>query len=89
MGRARKFDVGLDLKLFNNKVSIVTDYFIDTRKDFILFLFQELQSKLLHSAIIEVGSIRAISLDYKNKIFENFNMSVGYNVTSCKMKFWK
>jgi hypothetical protein len=33
MGRGKKFDVGLDLKLFNNKVSIVTDYFIDTRKD--------------------------------------------------------
>jgi hypothetical protein len=27
---ARKFDVGLDLKLFNNKSFIVTDYFIDT-----------------------------------------------------------
>jgi hypothetical protein len=29
--QAQKFDLGLDLKLFNNKVSL-TDYFTDTRK---------------------------------------------------------
>jgi hypothetical protein len=29
-------DLGLDLKLFNNKVSIVTDYFTDTRKDLLI-----------------------------------------------------
>ncbi|MDI1307385.1 MAG: SusC/RagA family TonB-linked outer membrane protein, partial [bacterium] len=33
---ARKFDVGLDLKLFNDKVSIVSDYFIDTRADLLI-----------------------------------------------------
>jgi outer membrane receptor protein involved in Fe transport len=32
VGTSAKFDLGLDLKLFNNKVSIVTDYFTDTRK---------------------------------------------------------
>jgi hypothetical protein len=31
-----QFDLGLDLKLFNNKVSIVTDYFTDTRKDLLI-----------------------------------------------------
>jgi hypothetical protein len=35
MGRSRKFDVGLDLKLLQNKVSIV-DYFIDTRADLLI-----------------------------------------------------
>jgi hypothetical protein len=41
--QAQKFDLGLDLKLFNNKVSIVTDYFTDTRKDLLIqtFLFQD------------------------------------------------
>jgi hypothetical protein len=34
--QAQKFDLGLDLKLFNNKVSIVTDYFTDTRKDLLI-----------------------------------------------------
>jgi TonB-linked SusC/RagA family outer membrane protein len=33
---AQKFDVGADLRLFNDKVSIVTDYFIDTRKDLLI-----------------------------------------------------
>jgi hypothetical protein len=32
VGTSAKFDLGLDLKLFNNKLSIVTDYFTDTRK---------------------------------------------------------
>jgi hypothetical protein len=36
VGTSAKFDVGLDLKLFNNKVSIVTDYFTDTRKDLLI-----------------------------------------------------
>jgi hypothetical protein len=31
-GTSAKFDLGLDLKLFNNKVSIVTDYFTDTER---------------------------------------------------------
>lgn len=33
---ARKFDAGLDMKLFNDKISIVADYFIDTRKDLLI-----------------------------------------------------
>jgi hypothetical protein len=33
---ARKFDVGLDLKKLQNKVSIVADYFIDTRADLLI-----------------------------------------------------
>jgi hypothetical protein len=36
VGTSAKFDLGLDLKLFNNKVSIVTDYFTDTRKDLLI-----------------------------------------------------
>jgi hypothetical protein len=35
VGTSAKFDLGLDLKLFN-KVSIVTDYFTDTRKDLLI-----------------------------------------------------
>jgi hypothetical protein len=31
-----KTDIGLDLKLFDSKVSIVTDYFTDTRKDLLI-----------------------------------------------------
>jgi hypothetical protein len=29
-------DLGLDLNYFHNKVSIVTDYFTDTRKDLLI-----------------------------------------------------
>jgi hypothetical protein len=36
MGTIAKTDIGLDLKLFDSKVSIVTDYFTDTRKDLLI-----------------------------------------------------
>jgi outer membrane receptor protein involved in Fe transport len=42
--QSQKTDIGLDLKLFDSKVSIVTDYFTDTRKDLLIrdILYQEL-----------------------------------------------
>jgi len=33
---AKKFNVGLDLNMFNNKVTIVTDYFIEDREDLLI-----------------------------------------------------
>ena len=90
---ARKFDVGLDLKLSQNKVSIVADYFIDTRADLLI-------SNIPVSGIngtaapgagaptINAGTVRnsglEFAIDYKNKFTDNFSMSVGYNVTFLK-----
>ncbi|SEA75095.1 TonB-linked outer membrane protein, SusC/RagA family [Flavobacterium gillisiae] len=90
---ARKFDVGLDLKLFNNKVSIVTDYFIDTRKDLLIpnIPVSGITGNYAPGAsapTVNAGTVRnsglEFSVDYKNKFSENFNMSVGYNVTFLK-----
>jgi len=36
---AKKFNVGLDLNMFNNKVTIVTDYFIEDREDLLISNF--------------------------------------------------
>ncbi|MFV8352103.1 SusC/RagA family TonB-linked outer membrane protein [Flavobacterium sp. XS2P14] len=90
---ARKFDVGLDLKLCQNKVSIVADYFIDTRADLLI-------SNIPVSGIngtaapgagaptINAGTVRnsglEFAIDYKNKFSDNFSLSVGYNVTFLK-----
>ncbi|MFV8362693.1 SusC/RagA family TonB-linked outer membrane protein [Flavobacterium sp. ZT3P35] len=90
---ARKFDVGLDLKLSQNKVSIVADYFIDTRADLLI-------SNIPVSGIngtaapgagaptINAGTVRnsglEFAIDYKNKFSDNFSLSVGYNVTFLK-----
>jgi TonB-linked SusC/RagA family outer membrane protein len=90
---ARKFDVGLDLKLFNNKVSIVTDYFIDTRKDLLIpnIPVSGITGNYAPGAsapTVNAGTVRnsglEFSVDYKNEFSKNFNMSVGYNVTFLK-----
>ncbi|MBF4491771.1 TonB-dependent receptor [Flavobacterium sp. MR2016-29] len=90
---AKKFDVGLDLRLFNDKVSIVTDYFIDTRSD---LLIQNIPVSGINgtgapgasSPTLNAGSVRnsgvEFAIDYKERFSDNFTMSVGYNVTFLK-----
>lgn len=91
--QAKKFDVGLDINLFNNKVNIVTDYFIDTRADLLIAGIPV--SGILGpgapgagSPTINAGTVRnegvEFSINYKNKISDNFNVSLGYNVTVLK-----
>lgn len=90
---AQKFDVGLDLRLFSDKVSVVADYFIDTRKDLLI-------PNIPVSGIIGVGAPGAsaptmnagtvrnsgfeFAIDYKEKLSDSFSLSVGYNVTFLK-----
>lgn len=90
---AKKFDVGLDLKFFDNKVSVITDYFIDTRAD---LLIPNIPTSGINGTgapgasapTLNAGTVRntglEFSIDYKNKFSENFSMSVGYNVTFIK-----
>ena len=88
-----KFDIGLDMNLFNNKVEIVTDYFNNTRKDLLI-------SNVSVSGInggnapgsgfptVNAGSIRntgvEFTVNYKDKITEEFNFNVGFNISSIK-----
>jgi len=90
---AQKFDVGLDLRLFSDKVSVVADYFIDTRKDLLI-------PNIPVSGIIGVGAPGAsaptmnagtvrnsgfeFAIDYKEKFSDSFSLSLGYNVTFLK-----
>lgn len=92
---AKKFDVGLDMKLLNNKLSIVTDYFIDTRKDLLIpnipvSGINGTSAPGASAPTVNAGTVRnsgvEFSIDYKEKISENFSMSLGYNVTLLKNK---
>lgn len=92
---ARKFDVGLDLKLYDNKVSIVADYFIDTRADLLIpFIpvsgINGTAAPGAGSPTINAGTIRnsglEFAIDYKNQFSDNFSMSAGYNITFLKNK---
>lgn len=90
---ARKFDVGADLNLFNNKVNVVADYFIDTRADLLIpgipiSGINGTAAPGAGSPTINAGTVRnsgfELAVDYKNKVSDNFNWSVGYNVTFLK-----
>jgi len=90
---AQKFDVGVDLKLFDEKVNVVADYFIDTRAD--LLIPQIPVSGIIgatapgaSSPTINAGTVKnsglEFAIDYKNSFSDDFSMSVGYNVTFLK-----
>ncbi|WP_372794212.1 SusC/RagA family TonB-linked outer membrane protein [Lutibacter sp.] len=90
---AQKFDVGLDMKLLNNKVNVVADYFIDTRADLLIPYIPV--SGILGAAApgassptINAGTVKnsglEFSIDYKNNFSDDFSMSIGYNVTFLK-----
>jgi TonB-linked SusC/RagA family outer membrane protein len=90
---ARKFDAGIDMKLFKDKVFIVADYFIDTRKD---LLIPNVPVSGINGTgapgasppTLNAGTVRnsgvEFSIDYKEKFSDSFSLSLGYNVTFIK-----
>jgi TonB-linked SusC/RagA family outer membrane protein len=88
--QAQKFDVGLDMKMFDNKINIVADYFIDTRAD---LLIKDIPvSGILGAAApgaksptINAGTVKnsgvEFAIDYKNTFSNKLTLSLGYNVT--------
>ncbi len=91
--QGRKIDIGLDMNLFNNKINIVADYFIDTRED--LLIARIPVSGIFGGAApggsnptINAGEVRnegvEFAINYKNQFSENFSLNLGYNVTLLK-----
>ncbi len=90
---AKKFDVGFDMKLFQNKINIIADYFIDTRAD---LLIQDIPVSGINgvgapgakSPTLNAGTVRnsgfEFAIDYKTKLSENLTFTVGYNATFIK-----
>lgn len=88
---AKKFDVGVDFKLFDNKVDITSDYFINTRDKLLI-------SNIPVSGItgtsapggasptINAGSVRnkgfEFAIGYKDSFNDNFKFGVNYNFTT-------
>ncbi|KFF05971.1 SusC/RagA family TonB-linked outer membrane protein [Flavobacterium reichenbachii] len=90
---AEKFDVGLDIKLLNNKIFLVADYFIDTRKDLLIpnipvSGITGTGAPGASSPTLNAGTVRnsgfEFAIDYKEKLSDSFSMSLGYNVTFLK-----
>lgn len=88
---ARKFDAGVDLKFFSNKLDFTYDYFVETREDLLI-------AGLPVSGItgvggpggypptVNAGSTRNIghemSLGWNQKIGNDFTFNVNYNITT-------
>jgi TonB-linked SusC/RagA family outer membrane protein len=90
---AKKFDVGLDLNLLNNKINIVADYFIDTRAD--LLIPNIPVSGIFGGAApgasnptINAGTVRnegiEFAVNFKEDFSKDFSINLGYNVTLLK-----
>ena len=91
--QAEKIDIGLDMKFFDNKLEVITDYFIDTRKDLLI-------PGIPVSGILGVaapgggsptknaGTVRNSGLElaftYNDKIGEDLTFSANYNITFLK-----
>lgn len=90
---AKKFDVGLDVKLLSDKIFVVADYFIDTRKDLLIpgipvSGINGTGAPGASAPTLNAGTARnsgfEFAIDYKEKFSDSFTMSVGYNVTFLK-----
>lgn len=92
---AQKFDVGLDFKILNDKIFVVADYFVDTRKD---LLIPNIPVSGINGTgapgssapTLNAGTVKnsgfEFAIDYKDKFSDAFTFSVGYNVTFLKNK---
>ncbi len=87
---AQKFDVGLDINMFNNKIDIIADYFIDKKND--LLITDIPVSGILgtygpggSNPTANAGSVEnkgfELGINYKDQIGEDFSFKIGYNVT--------
>ena len=91
----KKVDFGIDLKLFNNKVDITSDYFIDTRNKLLIGNIPVSGITGVYapgsgSPTINAGKLEnkglEFEINYKDKLSENCNFSLGYNITMLKNK---
>lgn len=89
-----QFDLGVDLNILNDKVSVTADFYMKTTRD---LLFQPQVSALLGSygaggspPIVNAGNVRnsgiELAINYSTKIGNDFEFNIGYNITTIKNK---
>lgn len=87
----KKFDVGLDIKLFNKKLDITADYFDDTRSK---LLIQYVPISGINGATapgsgsptVNAGTVSnkgiELALNYNDVVSDDFRYTIGFNITS-------
>lgn len=88
---AKKIDIGVDLKMFDEKVSITSDYFSETRDNLLIGNIPVSGITGVYapgsgSPTINAGAVRnrglEFAINYEDKISESMKFKVGYNVTT-------
>ncbi len=82
-------DFGVELGLFNSRLSLEADYFIRTTRDILTELDNPLVTGITAATIVNAASVEnkgwEASLKYKNAIGK-FNYAIGGNITNVKNK---
>lgn len=90
---SKKFDVGADLRLFNSKLTIATDYFINTRDNLLIPAIPVsgivgIAAPGSASPTVNAGSVRnsgfEIALGYDDRFSDDMTFSIDYNLTTLK-----
>ncbi|WGD34247.1 TonB-dependent receptor [Olleya sp. YS] len=88
---AKKFDVGLDLRLLNDKLDITADYFVNTRDNLLISNISTsgitgTSAPGSGSPTVNAGKVEnkgiELAINYKDQLSDNLNFSINYNVTS-------
>ena len=90
-----KMDFGFDLKLYNNKIDITSDYFQNTRKDLLIENvpvsgISGYNAPGSGSPTINAGTVRNTGFEfdvkYKEELSDSFKFGLGFNFTTLKNK---
>ncbi|WP_395062312.1 SusC/RagA family TonB-linked outer membrane protein [Flavobacterium sp.] len=91
----KKFDVGLDLKILNNKIDITADYFDDTRAE---LLIQNVPVSGITgynapgsgAPTVNAGTVSnrgfELAVNYKTDLSNDLKLGLGFNATTLKNK---
>ena len=88
---AKKLDVGLDMKFFNNDLDVTIDYFSNEREDLLITnipvsgIFGTAapgsSAPTINAGTVENKGIE-VALNYNKTISEDFSFSIGYNIST-------
>ena len=88
--KQKTLDIGLDLRILNNKVDITTDYFKRRTEDLLIQsqvsgLIGTGEAPFVNAGIVENEGLE-FAIGYSDRLSDDFKFSIKYNVTAIKNK---
>tara|TARA_R110002050_G_scaffold54303_4_gene122947 strand:+ start:34779 stop:37805 length:3027 start_codon:yes stop_codon:yes gene_type:complete len=86
--KQKTLDIGLDMRIFNNKVDITTDYFKRRTEDLLVSpqvsgLLGTGAAPIVNAGIVENTGLE-FAIGYSDNLSDDFKFSIRYNVTAIK-----